>query len=63
MCIKDAPSSPTLFELYMCEVVDYTTHGEANVIDILGISIHILLYRNDIILVSKSHHLCHTAIS
>ena len=49
------PTLPALFKLYINEVTDYIIHRDGEGINILNTSVQILLYADDIDLVSKSH--------
>ena len=47
--------SPTLFGLYIDEVADYIQQGGGTWAEILGTQVYIILYANDIILISETH--------
>ena len=51
---QGCPLSPTLFELYIDEVANYIARSGGDGIDLTGIQVHIMLYVDGIILISKS---------
>ena len=51
---QGCPLSPTLFGLYIDEVADFIIRGGGGGVDISGTPVHIMLYADDIILVSES---------
>ncbi|MCO5595552.1 hypothetical protein L7F22_049597 [Adiantum nelumboides] len=51
---QGCPLSPTLFGLYIDEIVDFILHRGGEGVDIAGTTVHILLYADDIVLVSET---------
>ncbi|MCO5582230.1 hypothetical protein L7F22_036122 [Adiantum nelumboides] len=51
---QGCPLSPTLFGLYIDEIVDFILHRGGEGVDISGTTVHILLYADDIVLVSET---------
>ena len=51
---QGCPLSPTLFGLYIDEVADYVTQGGGAGVDLSGTQVHIMLYADDIVLISES---------
>ena len=51
---QGCPLSPTLFGLYIDEVADFIIRGGGGGVDISGTPVHIMLYADDIVLVSES---------
>ncbi|MCO5598486.1 hypothetical protein L7F22_052583 [Adiantum nelumboides] len=50
---QGCPLSPTVFGLYIDEIVDFILHQGGEGVDIAGTTVHILLYADDIVLVSE----------
>ncbi|MCO5610738.1 hypothetical protein L7F22_064979 [Adiantum nelumboides] len=51
---QGCPLSPTLFGLYIDEIVDFIQHRGGDGVEIGGTTLHILLYADDIVLVAES---------
>ncbi|KAH7307766.1 hypothetical protein KP509_22G076800 [Ceratopteris richardii] len=51
---QGCPLSPMLFGLYIDEIVDFIQQQEGDGIEVRGSTVHILLYADDIVLVSES---------
>ncbi|MCO5608871.1 hypothetical protein L7F22_063089 [Adiantum nelumboides] len=51
---QGCPLSPTLFGLYINEISDYILRAGGAGSDLAGIPVHIMLYADDIILVSET---------
>ena len=50
------PLSPTLFEIYIDEITDFIARKGGNVVVLGDTQVRILLYANDIVLLSESEH-------
>ena len=50
------PLSPTLFGIYIDEITDFIARKGGNGVDIGGMQVRLLLYANDIVLLSESEH-------
>ena len=51
---QGCPLSPTLFGLYIDEIADFLTRDGGGAVDLSGTPVHIMLYADDIVLVSES---------
>ncbi|MCO5577073.1 hypothetical protein L7F22_030895 [Adiantum nelumboides] len=51
---QGCPLSPTLFGLYIDEIVDFIQRSGGDGVELGGTTVHILLYADDIVLVSES---------
>ena len=51
---QGCPLSPTLFGLYIDEIVDFIQHRGGDGVEMGGTTVHILLYADDIVLISES---------
>ncbi|MCO5546768.1 hypothetical protein L7F22_000204 [Adiantum nelumboides] len=51
---QGCPLSPTLFGLYIDEIVDFIQHRGGDGVEIWGTTVHILLYADNIVLVAES---------